>query len=259
MPIFIGIQIWKGDQATVPPRVIKQRSILAAFMYALLVGSAMMLAVYYTPLWLQAIKGESAVTSGITLIPMLSSLVVGAIANGIFVQKVGYYVPSMIVCSVIMPIGAGLFVTLKETTSRGVFIGFEVIFGFGLGCGMQQAALAAQAVLSPEFVPIGVSLIMFSQSLGGSIFLAIGQNVLDNRLISGISGIPGFDARTIINIGATDIATQIPQQFLPIVLKAYNNALQDVFKVTVAVAAVTIVAALSMEWRSIKGKGKGHA
>ena len=38
--IFVGIQFWKADNATVPPRVLKQRSIAGAAWFAISLGSA---------------------------------------------------------------------------------------------------------------------------------------------------------------------------------------------------------------------------
>lgn len=69
---FIGIQVWKKDQATVPPRIIKKRSVWAAAWYAFGLGAAFMLLVFYLPIWFQAVKGASAVKSGIMNLPLVS-------------------------------------------------------------------------------------------------------------------------------------------------------------------------------------------
>jgi MFS family permease len=52
---FAGVQVWKKD-GTLPPRIIKQRSIGAGVFFALCLGASMFLMVYYLPLWFQAIK-----------------------------------------------------------------------------------------------------------------------------------------------------------------------------------------------------------
>lgn len=44
---FVAVQILRPDTATVPPRIMKQRSIIAGICYAMCVGSSMMLMVYY--------------------------------------------------------------------------------------------------------------------------------------------------------------------------------------------------------------------
>ncbi|KAK3068151.1 hypothetical protein LTS18_000790, partial [Coniosporium uncinatum] len=79
--------------ATIPGRVITQRSVAFACVFTFCVGSALMLVVFYLPIWFQAIKGDSAVQSGIKTIPTILALVVAAISSGILVQKFGYYTP----------------------------------------------------------------------------------------------------------------------------------------------------------------------
>jgi hypothetical protein len=45
--VFIGIQIWKQETATVPPRIVKNRSIAAGIWYALSLGSSFFILVYF--------------------------------------------------------------------------------------------------------------------------------------------------------------------------------------------------------------------
>ena len=214
----------------------------------------MMIVVYYLPIWFQAIKDASPVHSGIDTLPLLLSLVVASMCSGIFVKKVGYYNPSIIASSVIMPIAVGLFTTFTPETGHAKWIGYQVLFGFGLGTGMQQISLAAQTVLEKKDVPTGVSLNFFAQQLGGTIFISIGQNVLVNRLVSGLSSLPNFDPAIVVNNGATDIKTSVGPQNLGFVKHVYNHAIMQVFDVALALACLTIVASLALEWKSIKAK-----
>ena len=188
------------------------------------------------------------------VLPALLSLVVASICSGIFVKKIGYYTPSLIASSVIMPIGVGLFTTFTLETGDAKWIGSQVLFGFGLGLGMQQISLAAQTVLEKKDVPTGVSLNFFAQQLGGTIFVSIAQNVLVNRLVSGLSSLPNFDPAIVVNTGATDIQSVVGSQNLGFVKHVYNHAVTNVFDVALALACLAIIGSLSMEWRSIKGQ-----
>lgn len=49
--VFIAIQIWKQDNATVPPRVLKQRSVAAGAWFGASLGAAFFIFVYYLPIW----------------------------------------------------------------------------------------------------------------------------------------------------------------------------------------------------------------
>ena len=166
--------------------------------------------------------------------------------------RIGYYTPLMIAAPVFMSIGAGLMTTFMPDTGHAKWIGYQVIYGIGLGVAMQTPSLAAQAVLPKEDISIGVSLIMFSQQLGGAIFVAVGQNVFASQLVSGLEGIPGLEPDVVVNVGATDLTNAIAPQYLDKVLSAYNNALTNTFDVGLVMSCMMIVEALGMEWKSIK-------
>lgn len=197
--------------------------------------------------------------SGIAILPMLLSLVVASILNGIMVSKMGYYVPSMIFAVVACSVAAGILSTFEISTGSPEWIGIQVLYGFGLGAGMQQAGLAAQTVLARKDVPSGVSVTMFAQGFGGTLSISIGQNILNNRLISGLSKIQGFDPSDVVDNGATELRGAFPARYLQQVLVTYNSALTNIFYLAVAFAALSVIGASTMEWRSVKkGKQQKH-
>jgi MFS family permease len=50
--VFVGIQIWKGDKGTLPPRLFKNRDVLCAMLFAFFFGAAFFPLVYYLCKWL---------------------------------------------------------------------------------------------------------------------------------------------------------------------------------------------------------------
>ena len=201
--------------------------------------------------------------SGIMTIPFVLALVIGSIFAGGCTQRFGYYVPMMLACAVIVPIGTGLFTTFQTDTGHARWIGYQVLIGFGIGLGMQQSSMAAQTRLERVDVPTGVSLMFFGQQLGGALVVSVGQNVLSSRLISGLAAarIPGLDPGIVINAGATNIRNVVKLEYLGAVVKAYNHAVTTVFDVAVGTSCILIVGALFMEWKSVKkdkGKVQGH-
>lgn len=251
---FIAVQVWlKDTTATLPARIITQRTVAFGALFQLCIGSAMMVVVYYMPLWFQAIKGASAVKSGIMVLPIILSLVVGSILCGGMVQKFGYYTPFMIGGSIVMSIGAGLLTTLEVDSGHGKWIGYQVALGLGIGMGMQQANLAVQCVLPKRDVPTGSAALFFFQSLGGAIFVSVGQNVFLDKLVKGLAKFKGFNSGAIVGGGATSLRQHISPENLPEVLTAYNDALTTgPLLVAMAVASISIIGALGIEWKSVK-------
>ncbi|KLJ12377.1 hypothetical protein EMPG_09542 [Blastomyces silverae] len=254
---FMGLQVWNKEYASVPGRIAVQRSMLAGVYYTICAGGHMLVMLYYLPIWFQAIKGVSAVNSGINIVPTMISLVVGGIMAGALVSKIGYYTPFMILSTVFSSIGTGLMTTFTKETGPAKWIGYQVLYGFGLGTGLQQAHMAAQTVLPKMDVPIGAALVLFAQAFGGAIFLAVGQNVFANGLAARLANIPGIDATIIVDVGATTLRNRIRSpEILDLVLDQYNDALIETFQVALALACLSLLGGLAMEWRSVKGQQK---
>ena len=249
---FVYVQHRQQENATVPPRIIKNRSVAAGTVYAFFSGASMMTMIYFLPIWFQAIKGASAVHSGIMNLPALLGTTIASILAGVATKKIGYFTQFMYFSTVLASIGAGLISTFTTTTAHPAWIGYQVLWGFGLGLGMQQPSIAAQTVLRRKDVSIGASLPMFTQTLGGSIFVSVANNLFDNKLADGLKSIPGVNSDVVTNVGATDLRSVVPEQYLQLVLVVYNTALRNAFYVCTALATATIFGSLAMEWKSLK-------
>lgn len=210
--------------------------------------------VYYLPVWFQAIENASAVTSGVHLLPMVIPLIISTVATGQLVSRIGYYTPFLIFGVCLASIGSGLLTTLEVDTSAGMWIGFEILYGFGLGCCAQAPNMAAQTVLSREDVAIGASLMFFGQQVFGSIFTTVGQSTLDNQLTHRLARFRNITPELIQNTGATQLLNLIPAEDHAAALDAYNDSLRVCFRVALILACTSIAGALLMEWRSVKEK-----
>ena len=183
-------------------------------------------------------------------------MVIIGVISAMATQRIGYYVPAMIVSPLFCSIGAGLLSTLTPNSNTGHWIGYQVIFGVGIGCGFQTSNLAAQTVLPPSDISIGMSLMTLMQQIGGSIFLAVDQNVLSTKLVQQLSNVAGLDANIVLNTGATGLRKVVPDNVLNIVIDAYNYVLTRIFVVAAAVSACAILGALAPEWKSIIPKAE---
>jgi len=255
--IFIYWQFRLGDKATIPPRILTQRTVAASSGYAVMFAAGFFLLLFYLPIYFQSIKGVSATKSGIEVVPLLLSTVLSSIIAGGLISTVGYYTPFLIASSVIFSIGTGLLSTYKVNTPFGRWFGFQVLTGAGVGAGFQVPLIAVQTVLPLEDIPVGTAVVIFFQTLGGALFISIGQNVFQNGVIRGTREfVPQLDPKILIDTGATEIRTALENagklDLLPQALQAYMVGLTDALRVAVATACFTFVASLFMEWRSVK-------
>lgn len=187
------------------------------------------------------------------LIPLMVSYIVSSTIGGVVITKIGYYTPFIIISSVLMAIGAGLCITLNENSGIGEWIGYQIIFGIGLGFGVDIPFIAAQVVLTLERVPSATSVLMFSQTLGASIFTNIGQTIYTNQLLSdlGISS-PEVRSQLVQNTGLTNLTALEAYGSHDEVLQASNHALSKTFMVATILAALTLIGAVLIEHGTVK-------
>lgn len=214
------------------------------------------LPVYFIPIWFQAIRGQSALDSGILLLPLCLPMVVSSIVCGVLTTKIGYYTPFVLIGSVFMSIGAGLLTTWEVDTPMSRQIGYQFLYSWGLGLSFQAPNLAAQTVLPTRDVPVGSTLMFFMQLLGGAVFISVGQNVLNSQLLNQLGHVEGFDLRVLNSHGATSIIQALPEAMRNEVLRGYNEALRKVFLVGLIMTALMVIGAVGMEWKSVKTKGQ---
>ncbi|KAK4127230.1 MFS general substrate transporter [Parathielavia appendiculata] len=281
---FIGIQIWKGDKGTLPPRLFKNRDVVCAMLFTFFFGAAFFPLIYYLSLYFQAIHGDSAVQAGIKILPMLIAVVITSVAAGGLITAVGYYNPFVLPSMVLFTVGSGMITTFALDSPLRVWFGYQVlagmpfrgfpypanpIQGLGIGVGFQTGVLVVQNSVSHEWIPQATACVQFFQSMGGAIFIAVAQTVFQNGLIEGIErDAPGIPPQIFINSGAS----QIPQvlqhlgatQYLTAVLTAYLDGLRNSYFISVACAAAAFVSACGLSWKKIQkqkaaGPGEGEA
>lgn len=253
---FVIVEVLTPETAMAPTRVVLNRSIAGSMAFMFFLSGGLMSVAYYLTVWFQAAKGDSAMHAGVSTIPLVLSLVIMSIISATFTQTIGYYVPAMLLSPVLCSIGAGLLSTLSPSSGHNAWIGYQVLYGLGIGCGMQTSNLPAQNVLPRADVPLSLSLMFFMQQLGGSVFLAVSQSIFLSRLLDSLSGVAGLDTEAIVNTGVTALRTIVPLNQVKTVVYAYSRALTRVFILTAALSACMILGSLAVEWKRIKGKSE---
>lgn len=268
---FIASQAWRGDKATLPPRILRQRSIISASLASVGIGSVLVIYAFYLPIWFQVIQGKSPQKSGLSLLPLFLSNVLAVMMSGIATSIVGYYNPFLIVGSGILIVGSALLTTWSVNIGAATWIGYQVrssyllaednsdfaqiIIGVGLGSVLQGPNIAAQTVLSDRDVAIGLSFLQFINFFAGSTFITVSQTLLENGLITGLKDIlPYLDPSTISGGGASAIRDMVSPDQLSIVLRVYNNSIRSIWYLGLGLACLVFVASWGFEWKSVKAK-----
>ncbi|KAI9892128.1 MAG: hypothetical protein M1814_001834 [Vezdaea aestivalis] len=255
--LFVVSQFYLGEQATLPPRFFKERTVLCATIYAFLFGAAFFAMIFYLPIYFQSVKGSSATKSGIQILPFLLATVFSSMATGGLITWVGYYTPFLIISTALFTIGAGLITTYSINIPFGRWFGYQILAGAGVGIGFQAPIIAVQTVLTLEDVPIGTVCVTFFQTLGGALFISVAQTIFQNGLIRGMGTFtPDVPPPVLLKNGATQIRQALAsvgkEDRLMGALEAYLVGLTDTYKLTTACAGAAFLVCCFLPWNSVK-------
>ncbi|KAJ5375490.1 hypothetical protein N7517_007496 [Penicillium concentricum] len=256
---FIIFLLWEhrqGDQAMIPLRLVARTPVWTSCLVIMAIFAITLCSSYYLPIYFQAIKNNSPMMSGVSTLPGILSQLLVAVASGVLIEKMGYYLPWTIFGGVFTSIGSGLLSTLNPDTQIGKWIGYQILSGAGRGAAFQTPLIAVQNTIPHAQVSIAMSILMFTQTLSGAIFLTAASAIFDSGLKSFV---PEYaqkvDPQTIISTGATGIQDAVSSGDLSGVLVAYSKSISYVFIMSAAVGVLIVVFSFGMGWKDIR-RGK---
>lgn len=150
-----------------------------------------------------------------------------------------------------MAAGGGLYQLVRPESSRGQWIGFQILSGLGYGSCSQMPILAVQVVLNKPDIPSGLVMIMFFQMLGGALAPSVGQNLFTDGLLQNLETVEGIDGAAVVSAGASGFRAIVPPELMIAVVDAFNAALKNVFWVALAAPAIAWIVSLAMEWKQL--------
>ncbi|KAK9357781.1 major facilitator superfamily domain-containing protein [Lipomyces starkeyi] len=255
--VFVAWQHRMGDKAMIPLSIIKRRVIWSSCINCAFFMGAMLTATYYLPLYFQAVRNASPLMSGVDLLPTIISTALFSIVAGALVGRIGYYLAVGVLASALVVLGTGLTSTFTPTTRIGIWIGYQIIIGVGRGMGFQIPLIAVQNNSSKAEVSIVNALVVFSQNLGGAIFLSLDQIVFSSGLRHYLPiYAPEVSPEVVIAAGATGIHGAVSAASLPGVLLAYSKSINKVMYLGTGAAGGALIFAFGMGWVNIKKKAE---
>lgn len=82
--VFAAWEWRKQDEASIPPKLLSQRSVFLGSVIGFLASGSLQLVTYYLPLWFQVIKGASPTKSGVMNLPsILGTVILSVVAGGL--------------------------------------------------------------------------------------------------------------------------------------------------------------------------------
>ncbi|KAM0351163.1 hypothetical protein ACHAPU_002948 [Fusarium lateritium] len=256
--LFAGfgyLQYRQGDDALLPPRILKQRSIIAGMWYGACCEGVLAVTEFYMSIYFQGVRGYSPTKAGLLALPMVGGLAIALIISGVGTTYIGYYYPFMLATSVLTPVASGLLTTLDLEEQIAKAVALLTFLGLAVGLGLQGPQVALQAVLPIEDVSLGGAVLSFGSGMGSALWICASATLFQGRLASEIrAASPGTDVEELQEAGLSRLRESIGPDRLQSVLAGYENAVVQTLYIPLALALLTIIGSVAMERKSIKKK-----
>jgi len=175
---FVRAELAAGDNALLPPRIFKNRTVGASTGLNFIMGFAMFGAMAGLPLYTQIAKGMSPTASGLAMLPMTFGIIAMAGISARVIHQTGRYrVFPIIGTSLIVIASLDLSTLSADSPLWHLFVG-AALFGLGLGGVMQPNMLAVQNAVAPRDMGTGSASVMFFRQIGGSLGTAVFLSIL---------------------------------------------------------------------------------
>ncbi|KAI8142250.1 major facilitator superfamily domain-containing protein [Fennellomyces sp. T-0311] len=249
--LLILVEIKFAKEPLMPPRLFKIRSVVSILITNWFFGITFFSIAYYLPMYLQVVRGDSAMWSGIRMIPMQITATVFATITGVFISKTGIYRPLIIFGTAILTLCVGLISILDIHTDYAKIYGFTTIGGVGLGLIFSAAIIGLQAAAEPRDIAVVTGLGNFSRILGGALGVSIAAAILNSSLHHDLPGrIPEPFVDMVIG-SPESLKHHLPVQYFGTVMNVYMSAIKLIWHVMIPMAGVAFISSLFIQHHSI--------
>ncbi|WP_330475929.1 MDR family MFS transporter [Terrabacter sp. C0L_2] len=184
---FFVIERSMGEEALIPLRLFKNRTIAAASVSSVFIGMGMFGGLAAIPLYLQIVKGSSPMEAGLQLLPMTLGIMSGSIFSGQMISRTGRYRKFPIIGAAILVLALfGFHFVGADTPLWKTMIGM-FFFGIGLGFNFQPLTLAVQNAVDRRDMGVATSSATFTRQIGGTLGTAVFLSILFSQAGSKIS------------------------------------------------------------------------
>ncbi len=267
--------LWQESRAPepiLPLRLFKNHTFSLTSLLGFVIGGGMFGAIVMLPLYLQVVKGDSATTAGLKLIPLMLGIVSMSIFSGKMISKHGHYKRYPVAGLAIITGGIMAMTTLNETTPFWRLSIFAICVGAGLGLSMQTIVIALQNAVEFRDLGVATSSNTFFRSLGSAFGTALFGSIFSNRaahyIQSGLAGLAAKDPKALADVPAgalkqitnnTSVLKTLPPAVRDSILHSFVQSFHVVFYAAAPVTALGFVIALFLRETKLRTGAEHHA
>ncbi|HET8846931.1 MAG TPA: MDR family MFS transporter [Ktedonobacteraceae bacterium] len=248
--LLLAVFIWQERRAPEPilPLTLFQNRIIAvASIGGLVLGVTMFGITTYVPLFVQGVKGGTATNAGITLMPLLLSWPLAAIASGRLVLRFGYRNVA-VMGAISTSIGAAMLLFLNPDSGLPWLIISMILIGVGLGIDSTAFVLSVQNAVPWNMRGVATASTQFVRTIGGTIGVALMGTILNTQIAQHFLPIynqfPEATANLPKNVAPANILLtpniHVPESFLQQLQVALSQSLFWVYLVVFVLMLVSL-------------------
>lgn len=262
----------RTQEPILPLTLFKNHTFTVTSILGFIMGAGMFGAIVMLPLYLQVVKGDSATSAGLKLIPFMIGIVSMSIASGKLITKHGHYKRYPIIGLALMTVGITFLSTLTENTPFWKLSIYAVLIGAGLGFSMQTIVIALQNSIEFKDMGVATSANTFFRSIGATIGVALFGTVYASRLTENLpieiaklkaSNPAALVGATPEKFAALKENTAILQTFTPDlqagIVHAFVNSFQTVFLTAAPITAIGFLVAFLLRETPLRTGAAHHA
>jgi len=163
----------RATEPILPLHLFKNHTFSLTSLLGAVIGAGMFGAIVMLPLYLQVVKGDTATSAGLKLIPLMLGIVSTSIISGKLISKHGHYKRFPIMGTALMTVGILMMTRLQVDTPFWQIAIYAVFVGAGLGLSMQTIVIALQNSVDFKDMGVATSSNTFFRSLGSVFGTAI--------------------------------------------------------------------------------------
>ena len=264
------LQESRAKEPILPLALFKNPTFSVTSVMAFIIGAGMFGAIIMLPLYFQIVKGDSATSAGLKLIPFMIGIVAFSITSGKLISKHGHYKRFPIIGLALMTVGLFMLSTLTQTTPFWRLAIYAVLVGAGLGLSMQTIVIALQNSIEFRDMGVATSANTFFRSIGATMGVALFGTIYASRLSHNIpieieklraSNPAALVGATPEKLEALKENTAVLQSFTPElqagIINAFVNSFHVVFLTSVPIAIIGFFIAFMLREQPLR-TGVGH-
>ncbi|KAI0313881.1 iron permease [Amylostereum chailletii] len=246
---FFLIEKFWSKEPTIPLSVVSNRTSVSGYLGTAVHGVVSFAAIYYLPVYFQAVQKASAVRSGIDLLAMAMFITPSCMVCGVSVEIARRYRPQNYIGWMLTVVGFGILTLLNENSSKAQYIGFQVVLGIGLGIIWIATQFPILAPLPYSNNANALAFFTFVRSLSQTFGVAIGGAVLQNSLQHKlpVDFIDQLPRGVSVAYAAIPAIPSLSEPLQTEVRKAFADSLRRLFQVMIGISGLGLLTVLLMK------------